>query len=86
MYVGCLTCANGAVLTMYFGVTRPKITEKVRESVVSAVHVNDSELLGKKAMTTVVPMAVEVGSETISVQERDPATTEKKLSTWIEVG
>jgi hypothetical protein len=33
-----------------------------------------------------VPMAVEVGSETISVQERDPATTEKNLSTWIEVG
>lgn len=71
---------------MYFGVTRPKITEKVRESVVSAVHVNNSELLGKKAMTTVVPMPVEVGSETISVQERDPATTEKNLSTWIEVG
>ena len=75
---------------MYFGVTRPKITEKVRESVVSAVYVNNSELLGKKATTTVVPMPmpmpVEVGSETIIVQERDPATTEKNLSTWIEVG
>ncbi|KAF7677926.1 hypothetical protein GT037_004785 [Alternaria burnsii] len=71
---------------MYFGVTLPKVTEKVREKVVSAVHVNNSELLGKKAMITVVPMAAEVGSETISVQERDPATTEKNLSTWIEVG
>lgn len=73
------------MLTTYFGVTRSKITEKVRESVVSAVHVNNSELLGKKAMITVVPMAVEVGGETISVQEMDPATTEKNLSTWIEV-
>jgi hypothetical protein len=54
---------------MYFGVTRSKITEKVRESIVSAVHVNNSELLGKKAMTTVVPMPVEVGSETISVRK-----------------